>query len=532
MGLKLRFISGILFGTGGVAIKAILNILLIPIILLHLGAENYGFYTILISLSDILVMFDLGLTTGIIHRLSRTIAEDNRTQINETLSVGQRLYSLFLLIMIGIGIPAVPWIQQSFHLSPALAQAAHICLYIVLADAAINFAGCFFRSVLMAHSLYQWTNAADVIQGLVSNLLSCLLLLAGYGLTEVLMVRLASTVLQNSFLIYQVYKVEPNALRLHSCFSWTAFKDMFVVSMSSMVGKVCTILGYRLDNFIIASSLGLMDVAAYSLVARIFGQVPYFTSKLSEGMLPIFLKMDTRDKLGGTQHNSGFFFLRISTFINYVTLVLLLLISLHYHTIFTALSKGHINYNNTLLMVWIIIPMLWSSALVCPAYDYLFAKRHFKFQSILSLISTTLNFILSLTLVKAIGIAGAILGSLIPHFIEHQCFIIPRTCEELDISMLSYYKTVHLKNILPLLSVFLIVEGGQMLFIHQIASNYLGLLVLTAMAVSVGSFVWLQYTASLMERSFFWEKLLPQVMGNINGLLKLPTTSKKAVDAP
>jgi O-antigen/teichoic acid export membrane protein len=506
MDLKFRFLSGIVSGVGGVALKAAFNILLIPIIISQLGAENYGFYTVLISLSEILVMLDLGLTTGVIHRLSRFIAMENQEKINETLGVGQRLYGLFLLWVTLLGVPIIVWFKPWLHLPVALGDIADVCLYIVLADAALNLFGCFFRSVLMAHSLYQWTNTADIIQGLSSNLLSCAMLLSGQGLIAVLAVRFLASLLQNGFLAYQVFQVEPNALRPQLGFSWEAFKDMFVVSVTSMISKFCSLLTNRLDGFIITANLGLTEVAVYAFVLRIFGQVPYFISKLSEGILPMFLKIETS---AGVERSS-FFFLRISALINFITLLLLIMLWEAYPTIHHFLAKGEISYQASIPLALLMVPLLWTSGLVAPAYDYLFAKRHFRFQTVMSVTAAVINFSLSFFLIKTIGITGSIIGGLIPHLIEHQVFLIPRACRELNVSWLQYVNTVHFKNIPPLAAAFLLLESGRSLLAIS-PQQVVPLLVLIALAGSVSLAVWLAYTASPLERELLTSRILPAI---------------------
>jgi hypothetical protein len=200
-----------------------------------------------------------------------------------------------------------------------------------------------------------------------------------------------------------------------------------------------------------------------------------------------------------------------------------------YPTIHHYLAKGQINFQATIPLILLIIPMLWTSALVSPAYDYLFAKRHFKFQTVLSITAAVVNFSLSFVLIKTIGITGSIIGGLIPHLIEHQVLLIPRACKELELRWFDYVKTVHLKNIPPLAACFFLLEAGRTLLSFG-PQQVIGMLMLTAMAAGVSIAVWLAYTASPQERDILFARILPPLKARLPQLFNAPQSLEKSVD--
>ena len=75
--LKKDFFTGLFTGAGGFILKAGSNILLIPFLIQFLGSENFGFFIFLLTFAEFLLIMDVGLTSGLIHRLSHYLTIDD-----------------------------------------------------------------------------------------------------------------------------------------------------------------------------------------------------------------------------------------------------------------------------------------------------------------------------------------------------------------------------------------------------------------------------------------------------------------------
>lgn len=497
MDLKLRFLNGMIAGGSGVLVKAGLGILILPIMIAKLGAQSFGFYAVLLSISEILLTFDLGLTTGLIHRLSGLVTQDKPAEVRAYLTIGHLLYGLVGLLMVVAGLFANAPIVDLLNLSSDFKSIAQFCVMVAFWDAAINLYGYYYRSVLMSHSLYQWTNSADILQGILNSLFCAALLLLGHGLKSLIVARLCVSAVMVLFLVIQANRTQPGSLWPMYGFRLADFKALAQVSVYFMIQRVCNILTFRMDNLILGMRMSMIHVAAYSFVTRIFGQVPYLITKLSEGLLPFFLKIDSVDEAA----QSRFLFLRMSSFINFLTLAMLVTLCFNYPFIYSVLSKGRLSYEQTAMPILPLCLLLWSSAMVVPATNFLYARSEFQVQVNLSVMAALLNFGLSWYLVGIFGISGVVIGAFIPHVIEHQFLLIPKARKALSIGLAEYLKTAYILNIPAILAMTLTFWAFQQSLASQYNSFWYAIPISGA-AFLLGSYIWFQTAASDRERAF------------------------------
>jgi O-antigen/teichoic acid export membrane protein len=438
-----RFISGMLSGAGAFFAKVVVNIVIIPVIIKLLGLDDFGLYVLFLNLSEILITLGAGFTTGLIHRLSHHHSLNDSASFNEQLGVAQSFYGLIAILIIGLSWVINPSVPQIFHLSAKHTEIASVAFLLVIVDAVINFWGFYPQGVLKAHSLYKNTNITETVQTLVSALLTLGLLMMGYGLIAILVSRLVVSVLTVISLYWQAISIMPEFSKARPKLSVHGIKDLFSISFYSLIQRISGIVAHRIDGFVIAAFLSMSEVGIYSLILRIFSYVSGFATKLMEGMFPIFTRMAAQD----TREKSRFFFLRSSTFLNFLTGNCLIVIMGNYPEIIAFLTTGKVDYQQTVLPAVIIAGFTWSGSLQMPASNYLFASGWHRFQTITSMITAALNLGLSILLVQQIGVTGIALGTLIPHVIQHNLLTVFWACKSLEISVREYIFQVYLKNL-------------------------------------------------------------------------------------
>lgn len=457
-----RFISGMLSGAGAFSVKVVVNIVIIPVIIKLLGLDDFGLYVLFLNMSEILITLGAGFTTGLIHRLSHHHSLNDSERFNEQLGVAQSFYGMIALLIIAIAWGINPYIPQLFHLTAKHTAIASSAFILVIADAVINFWGYYPQGVLKAHSLYKNTNITETVQTLVSALLTLGLLMMGYGLIAILVSRMIISALTVLSLYLQAKSIMPEFSRARPKLSVHGIKDLFSISVYSLIQRISGIVAHRIDGFVIAAFLSMTEVGVYSLILRIFSYVSGFATKLMEGMFPIFTRMAAQD----TKEKSRFFFLRSSTFLNFLTGNCLIAIIGNYPEIIAFLTSGKVQYLPTVVPALIIAGFTWSGALQMPASNYLFASGWHRFQTITSMITAASNLGLSILLVQKIGVTGIALGTLIPHVIQHNLFSVFWACKSLNIPVSRYIYQVYLKNLPGFLA------AGGLLFLMRLYMEF------------------------------------------------------------
>ena len=499
MDIKQNFIKSLLSGGGTFILKALLSVLLIPLMVAHLGTENYGFYLLLVGLSDFMMLMDTGLTTGLIQRISHYRSVNQQEKIQEQLRIAQWLYALMVVGLIALGLLLTPVLIHSFSLSETQKKLAVWLFPLVVIDGAINLYGCYFQAVLKSHCIYHWNNIMELVQSFLVNGGSVILLLMGYGLLEIMLLRLVVTMLKNIVILNRTLQIEKHVFQWCFNISRQGVTELFSISLFAMIQQVSVVIAHNIDNFVIAAFLTMTDVTCFGLVAKLFGYMVMFCLKLTEAVFPMFAYMEAIDRTVTRQ-----FFIRISCFINYAIGAPLIVASAFYPEIIRFLGAGQIQPGQVLGVTFVFIPLTWSVALQIPASNYLFACGRHRLQTYSSLITALCNLGLSLILIRQIGLVGVAVGTLIPHVIQHQLISIRTACQQLNISWRDYLYHVHIRNLAPLgfLAVSLAIARAMLGWY----APHLLLYAFTAIVLLMGSCVlWVALAASEEEQKLLYK---------------------------
>jgi O-antigen/teichoic acid export membrane protein len=484
--LKKHFLEGALFGGGGFFVKAILNFILIGAITRSLGKELGGYYFFLLTLSEILLTIDMGTTTGLVHNLSGFYQLNDREKISEQLMLGKVLYSLIAIAIFILGLTVSPYINGLFHLPQSLNGIAQTCISLIFAEASINMLGCYFQSIIISQCRYKWINSIDTISICLTTGIGIVSLLSKGSLVDFLFIRLGISVVKNLLLLCKAWQYEKEILSFSGKLKLSALKQLFSISFHAMIRQLSVNIAHKTDDFVIGTFLNVSSIGIYGLVFRIFGQVGNFCVKITEGAFPLFAKLSIKKDT----EESRYIFLSISTFLNYFACMAIFFFLFFYDELFNLLAAGTFSKAETLPIVMIAVPTIWSGCMQMPASNYLFASGHHKYLTKSSLITAITNFILTLVLVKPLGLPGVALGTLIPHFIQHQVFSIYVSCKKLGIPYATYLKKVYVNNLLPILLFIGLVIGAKQAY-QLTNSNIFVLAFLIGIAALLSLSLWL-----------------------------------------
>ncbi|MEB3288249.1 MAG: MATE family efflux transporter [Vampirovibrionales bacterium] len=506
MSVKGNFFKGIVLGVGGMGLRTVLNILIMPIIIYYLGVEQYGFYLFLLSFIEMLIMVDMGLNVGLVNRLSVYSGEENRDKAKEQLSVGFWLYLGLSLLMYFAGSFVLPHMTSWFKLSEPLLAMADQGYLIVLVIGAFSLFGNYYQSLVLARHHYHWVQIADLVYLIGSNVLALILLASGHGLIDILLSRLVLIVIRTIALAVCTYKLEAMALFPPFKIRLAAMRELFSISVFSLLLSLSAIFAMRIDNMVIAAHLTMVEVAVFGIVFRLYNMVSEVVDKLTVGFLPL---MSTYFSQGDTA-KTRLIFIRGTAFLNYVSTALLIWVTVYYEPIFKYFSHNEIEIEPTYQLMWVVAVIVWSRCIVRPADNYLFIFNHRWLVIGGSLIATAANVGLSLLLVKPLGIAGVALGTLIPSVIEQQFFLVLQSCRKLNVSIPSFLKQTYV-DVLPAL-----LGCTALIFIGKYLSGPLGLTLghpyvdmfaNGIVAFSVSGIIWLGTAASSLERELILKRL-------------------------
>lgn len=513
--MKNEFLLGIITGTSGLVIKTLLQLISLPLLLQTLGKDEFGFYLFLLSSSDLLYIMDLGLTTGLIQRLSTYYAEQDKSNVQTLLCTAQWLYLGLSLLMLIAGIvltPYLPHLIKENSIAPDTLKAGFLMLFV---EVAIHLLAAYYKSILRANCKYHWTNTIETLHTFLQSLIAIILVTSGFGLLGVLISRVFLSIVHVILCAFKAFHIENNAIQGKFTSSKEQMKDLFSVSFHVMLLRISIYLSYGIDDFLIARFVSIGDVAVIGLVRKILSMPSQVCFKIIEGIFPIFARKSATNDIA----RSRYIFIRLSTLIHFLTWLMFFSLASIYPEVLKLLSAGKILLSEAVWLSLIILAYTWSGIMQMPASDYLMASGFHRFLTVSSIATGLGNFVISFLLVQKLGMVGVLLGTLLVQIVQHQFYLIRMACKQLNISFQEYASTVYLKNGAPLLLLI-----AMLLICRACMAQYELPLVVMCILIAVAAFiscvVWVQKSASDEERQLLFSKLSP-LFGRFKKTLKI-----------
>jgi O-antigen/teichoic acid export membrane protein len=387
MSVMKRSLGGMITGAGSVVLRTLLNLLLIPVLISHLGVPVFGLYLLLVSLLELAGMVDLGLTAALVTLLGGESVDHPERPAH--LAAGNLLFTLLGVLFLGLGFLFAPYFAHTFNISPESQENARLCYLLMVPEAALMIYTCYGRSVLLAHSAHQWTNVADTASSVISSVGGFWALLSGYDLTGVMVARLVAAIVRLAIITINLAYLEKPALvagfncsraALKQMFSGGVFKRLFHIGGHAMMLNVSIILSHKIDDVVIARFLPISFIGIYEIVFRLLGITIQVGLKLSEGAYPLFARMKSEKN----KESARELFLRLSSFLNLMAAMIMLTIISHYDVLLNVMSHKSITPAETMPILMVAVPCLLSGVLQMPANAWLFTWGYHKFLTISS----------------------------------------------------------------------------------------------------------------------------------------------------
>jgi O-antigen/teichoic acid export membrane protein len=273
---------------------------------------------------------------------------------------------------------------------------------------AIDFPVRAFNAVFTSNIRDDISVGISMIKSLVATALIALAVKHGQGVMALAAITVGCSLLDSAARIAFAFRLEP-ALSIHPAHvDWTRVKPLFSYSAYSFVSRIGDILQFRIDNLVITAYIGLGAVTHYFVAARLIEYLREALSQSIRGMTPVFSQEEGRDDYAS-----------IRTKFLYVSRLTSLLA--------TFVVGCALGFGRPFIQTWMgarfadSYPVLVALAagvyfrmVQLPSVPLLYGISKHKYHAYSTLAEGLLNLVLSLILVKKLGILGVALGTQIP----------------------------------------------------------------------------------------------------------------------
>jgi len=255
------------------AVNVLLTLLSVSLTLPYLGVERFGIWMTVASFASMLTFLDLGVGNALTNRVSQRAAEDNPAILCQTISGG-----LAFLALIGLGMGLLLWLIALQLPWAAVMKLEQTELLSETRQAAMTFAVLFGLSIFTGGIQRVFAGLQQAYIGhvgtAVASVAACMCLWfaarAQLGISVLLTIMLGAQAVAGLFLLWWLAAHKQFAFKSITHFGRLESPHLFKAGGLFFLLQIGTMIGWGADSLIISSTLGVAQVAAFSVVQRLF----------------------------------------------------------------------------------------------------------------------------------------------------------------------------------------------------------------------------------------------------------------------
>jgi O-antigen/teichoic acid export membrane protein len=283
--MKLRLASNAFANLLGAAIPALVALATVPLVVKGLGEASYGVYSLITAIVGYFAVIDINVTAGSVKYIAEYSARKDRDRIAETFYFGICVYALLGLAgAIGLCLGARYFVTSVFVVPPALVEEAVATLRLAALGFFISQLQNYLQSVPQSLMRFDLSSRLEMFFGAVVPLLTVAVLVAGYGLFEVILLRVVASAVHSVVLWRAVKRLLPGL-------AWRrpgaeTRRKMLGFSAYSFLSRFASLSYAHADKLIIGSLVGVTGLAYFTVASTLANRILGLTYRLSGVFFP------------------------------------------------------------------------------------------------------------------------------------------------------------------------------------------------------------------------------------------------------
>ena len=254
-------------------VSVVLTLLSVSLTLPYLGVERFGIWMTVASFAAMLTFLDLGVGNALTNRVTHRAAEDNPASLRQTISGG-----LAFLALIGLGMGLLLWLIALYLPWASVMKLEQAELLSETRQAAMTFAVLFGLSIFTGGIQRVFAGLQQAYIGhvatAVASVAACIGLWfaarAQLGISALLTIMLGAQSVAGLFLLWWLAAHKQFAFKSITHFGRLESRHLFKAGGLFFLLQIGTMIGWGADSLIISSTLGVAQVAVFSVVQRLF----------------------------------------------------------------------------------------------------------------------------------------------------------------------------------------------------------------------------------------------------------------------
>jgi O-antigen/teichoic acid export membrane protein len=431
LNIRLRALKNISATWLSLVANVIVSIILTPLILHHLGDEQYGLWALVFSVAGYYNIFDFGLRSAVMRYVSRFYATRDYDRLTRYVNTILFLLNCLAVLVLVVTVVISFYANSIFRISPGLHMTARVLFLMVGCIFALQFPGDVFLGILGGIQEFWWQDLIGVIAGVLRLVLIMFVLYHGLGLLSISLI--AAGLSLASYVSYTLIAYRRLPLRFFPKFSDLAtLKEILGYSATAFSSTVAGGFTSTAGNTIIGMFLSAAAITPFAIAMKFI----QYTNRIIQSLSQIFTPMSSHFEATGELGRLRRVFIvgnRACAFLAFPACVGILFLGRSAIEVWVGAKYG---WCYGLLIILLIPHVIQFAQLASPKLLYGIARH-----SILGkarLIEAAANILLSIILLHYYGIWGVALGTAIPKFCASVFFLPAHLCHMLKVSIRSF----------------------------------------------------------------------------------------------
>jgi len=390
------------------AINVIVGIFLSPFIVHHLGDAAFGIWVLIFSITGYYGLFDLGIRSSIIRYVSKYTATDDREKLAQFVNTALFTYTAIGVVCMAVTALLSSSVEHFFKIPPEMHSQTRLLLLMVGASVSLGFPLGVFGGMLEGLQRFYILNWTSIGATLTRAALIVYFLNRGYGLLTVALVTILLPIFSSVLRGIIVFRYCPVPLGLQYV-NRDSFRHMANYGGTTFLVLVAVRLRFRTDELVLGTMMSTIAVTWFNFGARIVDYANEFVSSLAQ----VFVPMSSQSEAVGNLDRVRKIYIAGNRACAFLILpITAILILFGKHIIRIWVGARYVPHSYPVLVVMIIpFALMLSQA---ASSRILFGLGKHQTLAAVAVIEGIANLILSIALVRPLGIVGDALGTAIP----------------------------------------------------------------------------------------------------------------------
>ena len=280
-----------------IGLNNIVGLLYTPYMLRMLGQNEYGLYSLVVSVVAYLTILDLGFANAIVRYTAKFRADGKVKEQYEMFGMFLVLYSFIGIVAFSIGLGIYANVDHLFDMSMTAKDLEKIRVMMLLMcfNLAFTFPMSIWGAVITAYENFVFQKLINIVRIVLNPLVMVVLLSVGYKAVAMVVVTTLFNVLTLSVNAwYCFYRI-----RIKVCFGhfrWGFLREISVYSFWIFLDSIVSHFYSSVGQIVLGIYRGATTVAIYALAIQLKYLFTSFSTALNSVLLPKIMALNTKDE--------------------------------------------------------------------------------------------------------------------------------------------------------------------------------------------------------------------------------------------